>query len=99
MKTLRSLIAASAALVAFAAATPAQAHDHRRSCSRTYNPLYGNYAAYHGGEGPTYGYWNRYNCRQPVVVYRPSYSAYPRHSCDSSRSRYSISIGGFRFHR
>lgn len=97
---LRSFAAASVTLLALTVATPAEARDHHRhSCHSSYNPLYGNYAAYHGGRGPTYGYWDRYYYQPPVVVYRPSYSAYPRYGCDSNRSRISVSVGGFRFCR
>lgn len=96
---LRSIIAASIALLALGAATPAEARDHRHSCRSSYNPLYGNYAAYNDGHGPSYGYWGNYGYRRPVVVYRPSYNAYPRYGCGSNRRHVSIAIGGFRFGR
>lgn len=98
--TLRNLLLGAAALLTLGAATSAEAGDHRyRShCHKHYgyNPLYGNYAAYHGGRGPTSGYWNQYNhYRRPVVVYRPSYSS---RGCDSRR-QVVVSVGGFRFSR
>lgn len=97
--TLRNLLLGAAALLTLGVATSAEAGDRYRShCHKHYgyNPLYGNYAAYHGGRGPTSGYWNRSNnCRQPVVVYRPSYSS---RGCDSRR-QVVVSVGGFRFSR
>ncbi|MEQ1859175.1 MAG: hypothetical protein ABMA13_04505 [Chthoniobacteraceae bacterium] len=97
--TVRNLIAASLAGLAFAAATPAEARDRHHSCYSGYKTPYTNYGYSHGSRGATYSYPDRYHYQRPVVVYRPSYSSYSRNPCISTRPGFSISIGGFRIHR
>jgi len=105
--TLRNLILGAAVLLTLGAVTSAEARDHRHRSYRShchthygYNPLYGNYAAYHGGRGPTHGYWNGYNRARYYQTrsYRSHRPTYYSRGCDSRRSVV-ISVGGFRFSR
>ena len=80
MKTFQRTLLALAVILSLGAFTPAEAKSrhhqrHRHHHHSSYNPLYGNYAAYHGGRGPTYGYWDRYYPRHHYRSYR-SYRYY-----------------------
>lgn len=92
MKTIHTLAIAAVALFAFGAATTAEAKDrrhHRHHSSRSYyNPLYGNYAYYHDGRGPTSGYWGRgYDNRYRTYSYR-HYDGRPSIAFGGSRHYY-----------
>ena len=90
MKTFQILAIALTALFAIGAGTPAEAKDrrhYRHGYGYRYNPLYGNYAYYHNGRGPTYGYWDRgYGYTDRTYSSRQYYS----------RPRSSIAFGGSR---